>query len=440
MYNANVVREMFSLQFFADVVYHGTGGFVNPETGNTQEYDAESGMGLSPEMKVYYAERLLRKAGPKLVHEQFGKSAPIPARKGDRAEYRIRKTMGKASKPLVEGVTPAPEKMTIVPIYADVEQYGSWIGLTDKISLVAIDPLVSEATMACSEQASLTLDTVVREVINSGTSVSFAKKNNGTENASETAGRYEIDKTCLLTVADVFKMAAFLRAKNAPTKDGYFVAIAHPYVIYDLMMGAPDKTWKDVMSYAKPENMLKGEVGELGGVRFVQTSEAKIFKGAPLAANGEENLTVKSVADNVITVNEALSENELDGRFVLANNNLYEVKDNTATTITVEAVYSAGEISKDFTEGATVYPGEGGKNNCAVFSTLFIAGSEAYGVVDIGGKGAEIIAKPLGAGDDQLNQRSSVGWKAYKGAVILHPEYMIRYESGSTLADSASAN
>jgi N4-gp56 family major capsid protein len=35
----------------------------------------------------------------------------------------------------------------------------------------------------------------------------------------------------------------------------------------------------EVQKYATPENMLKGELGKLGGVRFVESTEAKIYTG-----------------------------------------------------------------------------------------------------------------------------------------------------------------
>lgn len=431
----DIILAMFTLQMHA-ADYHGTEGMVDPASGTTEAYtDTE---GLSVEMKTYYSEKLIRKQGPKLIHEQFGVSKPIPANKGDRVEFRYRKMLPKATKPLMEGITPSPDKMTIVPLYADVEQYGSWLGYTDKISFTTIDPLLSEYAVALSEQSGITCDTVVREVLNGGTNVRFAYKNAGTGNEEEVKSRAQLDRTCLITVKDIFKMATVLRTVNAPTVDGMFVAIAHPHVIFDIMMGAPDGAWKDVMKYAKPENILKGEVGSIGGVRFVETSEAKIFKGK--IADKYDYLTVKTVAENVITVEEALAEEDEDIiDYVNIGTKRYKVSavDAKNKQITLDALPEDIAVEA----GNIVYSGETGANGGAVYSTLFIAAKDAYGIVDLGGKGIEFIAKPLGSnGNDQLNQRGSVGWKTWKGAVILHDEYLLRYESSSTMAEEASAN
>ena len=49
--------------------------------------------------------------------------------------------------------------------------------------------------------------------------------------------------------------------------------------------------------------------------------------------------------------------------------------------------------------------------------------------------------KQLGYGDDPLNQRASVGWKAHKTAERLVEQYMVRIESCSArYSGTAEAN
>jgi N4-gp56 family major capsid protein len=79
-----------------------------------------------------------------------------------------------------------------------------------------------------------------------------------------------------MTADLVKRIATKLKGVNAPKIDGCYVAIIHPHVAYDLMS---DDEWMEVQKYATPENMLKGELGKLGGVRFVESTEAKVFAG-----------------------------------------------------------------------------------------------------------------------------------------------------------------
>lgn len=63
------------------------------------------------------------------------------------------------------------------------------------------------------------------------------------------------------------------RANVDPHTDGFYVAIAHPDVLYDI---ESDTNWRDVVKYDSGtfKNILKGEVGELHKIRFIKTTEA----------------------------------------------------------------------------------------------------------------------------------------------------------------------
>ena len=63
----------------------------------------------------------------------------------------------------------------------------------------------------------------------------------------------------------------------------------------------------------------------------------------------------------------------------------------------------------------------------AVYACYFI-GKGAYATTEVTGGGLQTIVKPLGSGEDPLNQRSTVGWKATKTSEILVQDYLVRLE------------
>ena len=229
---------------------------------------------LTAEMKTFYDMTLIDEASPALVHEQFGQKRPIPQGGGKTIEFRKFSPLPKATTPLTEGVTPDGKSLTVSAITATVSQYGDFIVQSDVLELTAIDNTILEATKLLGKQAGLTLDTIVRNVLVAGTNVSYASKwASGVE--TEVTSRKNLDATSTLKVDTIQRVVAKLRANNAPTIGGKYVAVIHPYVAYDLMR---DPEWIDAHKYAQPTNLFEGEIGEIGGVRFVQTSEAKIFK------------------------------------------------------------------------------------------------------------------------------------------------------------------
>lgn len=228
---------------------------------------------LSAEMKTFYDGVLLDNAKPNLVHDQFGQKRPIPKGKGKTIEFRKYKKLPKALTPLTEGVTPDPNSLAVTTVTATVKQYGDWISLSDVLILTAIDNNLSEAVILLGSQSGRTLDTVTREVINAGTNVLYAPKGNG----APVAKRTDLDGTCRVSVPLIMKAAAILKGADAVPYDRDYVGVIHPFVAYDLMM---DEKWEEYNKYTTPENMYNGEVGRIGGVRFVTSTEAKIWAKA----------------------------------------------------------------------------------------------------------------------------------------------------------------
>ena len=397
--------------------------------------------GLSDEMKVYYSMRLINLAEPELIHDQFGQKHPIPKNSGKTIEFRKYDSMPKALVPLTEGVTPAGQKLSMGVIRATIKQYGGYIELSDILELTAIDNNLVQATRLLASQAGRTADTITREVLAGGTNVVYA---GGAKDRSElVGGDSTAENNKYLTVDDIRKAVRALKVMNAQKINGYFAGIIHPDTAYDLMN---DKKWVDVKTYSDPDGIYEGEIGKIEGVRFVETTEAKIFHAAPLkiedgAEESARNLTVKSAASKVITITEKLSANQakaLTGRDILVGGELLEVESAAAgaagaATITVKTAPATAP-----TANTVIYPGEGGANGRDVYSTL-ILGADAYGVTELEGGGLQHIVKQLGSSGtaDPLNQRATAGWKLTKVAERLVEQYMVRIESASTFESGA---
>ena len=251
----------------------------NLQVFGDENLQTTSSDGLTPEMKTFYDMTLIDEAGPQLVHSQFGQKRPIPKNGGKTIEFRKFSPLEKAMQPLTEGVTPNGKNLTVTTITATVKQYGDFITQSDMLELTSLDNTILEATKLLGKQAGATLDSVVRNVLQSGTNVTYCPKVvDGVE--TEITSREDLTENCQLTVDVVMQVVAKLRAQNAPTINGKYVAIIHPYAAYDLMR---DPEWVSAHKYADPETLFEGEIGEIAGVRFVQTTEAKIYEGGIFA-------------------------------------------------------------------------------------------------------------------------------------------------------------
>ena len=412
------MREKLYLQLFAD-----------PNTNVTT--DNTTGNDLSPTMKTFYKTSLLENARNEHYFAQFGQKQPLPKNGGNKVEWRKFDTFEKALTPLTEGVTPDGRNVNMSKIEAPIAQYGDYTTISDRLELEAVDPIITAVTEEHGAQAGDTADTLIRNEVMSGTNVIYA--------GSGVTSRTALAKTDKLTSTLVDQAATFLKKMKAPTINGDYVAIVHPSVAYDLR---EDSSWLDVHKYAQPQEIYNGEIGKLHGVRFVEDTEAKIFKGEPLT-EAATNLTVKTNSSSTtVAVKEAISADEataLAGRKVLLGTAVNEIVSASAAvagsatlTIKTAATVSANDV---------IYPGEGGAAGTAVYGTIFL-GKDAYGIVEPSAESLEIIVKQRGSAGtaDPLDQRGTIGWKMTTGQKILYQERMVRVESGSFYGDVDEAN
>lgn len=225
--------------------------------------------GMTAEMKTFYSKYLIENAKPALVYDQFGQKHNIPKNGGKTIEFRKYYPLPKATTPLTEGVTPAGKALTVSTVTATVKQYGDFVPLTDMLLLTAIDNNLVQALDLLGAQAGATLDTVTREILMGGTSVQYAE--------GQVTSRATLTAEHKLTVKAVRLAARFLKKQNAPKIDGGYVAIIHPDIAYDIQ---DDPDWKEWNKYTTSDKMFQGEIGKIANVRFVETTEAKIFARA----------------------------------------------------------------------------------------------------------------------------------------------------------------
>lgn len=236
--------------------------------------DATSGNNLSAEMKTFYDMTLIDEASAQLVHDQFGQKRPIPKNGGKTIEFRKFASLPKATTALTEGVTPDGKTLDVTSITSTVAQYGDYITQSDVLELTALDNTILEATKLLGKQAGLTLDTITRNVLNAGTNVTYAPKVAGDVETAVTS-RAGLDTTAVLTVKLVQQVVAKLKGQNAPKINGAYIGIIHPYNAYQLMR---DPEWKYPHQYKDTSNLYEGEIGMIAGVRFVESTEAKVWR------------------------------------------------------------------------------------------------------------------------------------------------------------------
>lgn len=238
---------------------------------------------ISRENTEFYDKLLLSRAVAYFVHTMFAQVRDLPRRGGTNTiKFRRYGNLSAATTALSEGVTPSGSSLSVTDITASVAQYGDFITISDVIDYESKDPVLMEAADILGDQAGDTLDQLTRDVLAAGTVVTYVGQST----------RSAITTTDLITATEVRKAVRTLKNANArrltkmvkastgvatePLSAAY-IGIVHPDTTYDLQ----DETgWVPVEKYSSAMNAMENEVGKLNDVRFIETTNAKIFSGA----------------------------------------------------------------------------------------------------------------------------------------------------------------
>ena len=383
--------------------------------------------GVQPLYQPVLNRHILNVAKADLIHSQFGQKVTIPKGKGKVVAWDKLSPLPKATTPLTEGITPEGVALNVSRVTGVPLQFGSYVSTTDEFEFFTHDPTpeVLRINELLGDNAGETLDYLTARILSTGTNVQYA--------GGKTA-RASLTASDVLTVAEIKKAVRTLKGNKAKRlKGNRYVAIIHTDIAHDLMN---DDDWKFPHQYVDTKQIYEGEIGELYGVKFVESADAIVFHGDPIA--GYDELSVVKVDGKDIYIAETLTEeqaNEITSggtkRKIIVNDFIYTVSSATAGRNGEAKLTCSAAVDESVAVDMKIYAGEGAASGKPVYSTLII-GDNAYGVTDP--KDIQTIMKPLGSGGtaDPLDQRSTMGWKAHHLAKILSNEYMVRIESVST--------
>lgn len=405
---------------------------------------------LAPAIQTYYDKKLLKDMKPQLKHLQFGQKRSIPAGNGKTVQFRKYAAFAPVTSPLVEGVTPDGGSLTATEIFATVLQYGDVRTVSDMLDLVAIDPIANEIVSLHADQAALTLDNLTREVLTTSADATNVMYAAGTQ-------RSAIAKTDILNTTLLRKAVRTMKKAKVPQINGFYVAIVGPDTTFDLQA---DTNWVAKATYQDKEQMYSGEIGNIFGVKIVETTEAKVFTANTYIQEAGTNIVAVSTLTSIasaayvlatpsiqVTATAATGGTQLLGsagiaalanKYIVINGQRRKIVSAAAastagdgTILTLDAALTGVANNASACNGITIYPDGGGIIGNPVAATL-ILGKNAYGLIDVdGSSNVKTYIDPPGSGGDTLRQRTSIGWKVMGFvAKILMPQWILRIEHG----------
>jgi N4-gp56 family major capsid protein len=236
---------------------------------------------------VWAEGKMLEHAEPVLVLEKFAQAKPLPKNKADTITFRRPIPYTVSTTQLVEGVTPAPKQMSYEDVSVQMGQYGDLIEISDRVTDLAEDPVLSDASQLAGEQAAETKELIMWGTVRAGTNVSYS--GTGTP-----ASRADVNAPISLSLQrSVVRSLNGQRAKfvtrmiSASPKFGT-EAVAAGYIAFahtDLEQDIRDMDgFTPVERYGNFAPVSDREVGKVEGVRYILSPVLEPFADAGSAS------------------------------------------------------------------------------------------------------------------------------------------------------------
>jgi len=225
------------------------------------------------------------------VHAMPGMYVPARFIKGTNTlRYARYADLSVSTAVLTEGTAPTDDALTISSEFFTAAQYGATVAVSDLANLDSPHDLISIAAERVAYKAVRSMDTLVRDNIhaNAATSAIFGATASAT--LTTNTANSAVAVAGVLTGSFVKQMVARLKGSNVPQfADGTYRCIIHPSQEYDLVSDTSVNGWIESRKYVDNTNLLTGEIGQFAGVRFIVSSDAKVYATAGASSGNVYN-------------------------------------------------------------------------------------------------------------------------------------------------------
>ena len=216
------------------------------------------------------------------VHAMPGMYVPARFVKGTNTlRYARYADLAVSTTVLTEGTAPTDDALTISSEFFTAAQYGATVAVSDLANLDSPHDLISIAAERVAYKAVRSMDHLVRDEIFSSALTSAVFGATGATTLTANTANSAVAAAGVLSGSFVKQMVARLKGANVPQfADGTYRCIIHPAQEYDLISDTAVNGWIEARKYTDPTGILTGEIGQFAGVRFIVSSDAKVYATA----------------------------------------------------------------------------------------------------------------------------------------------------------------
>lgn len=239
-------------------------------------------------MDVLLDRALLLRVNPAAIHLLFADKAQLPQNVGTQTiKFRRYSNLTNATSALTEGTVPSAKTLSVTDVTGLLAQYGTYVKIFDRLAGYTAESIFGVSGDILGDNAAQTFDVIARDVIFAGSTVEYA---------SDSSARVSINAGDTLALSDIQAAVLTLKGNNArqftsiaqgtdqvgtsPIRASYF-GFVHTSV-RNILKGLTGFT--EAHKYPSTVTPLANELGEIEGVRWIETTNGKVFAGSGASA------------------------------------------------------------------------------------------------------------------------------------------------------------
>lgn len=219
--------------------------------------------GLAGVMQTYYDRVFLERAKAELRHDYGATMKKIPSNSGKVVYFNRFTPLALVTSGITESdFLPTAVDMTSTIVSATVVEYGNYTKVSEFFKMTSLDEGLKEHIEIHGQNAGESIDKLIATELSASATAQLA-------GAKSTLT--DVAATDVLSGAEIRKAVRTLKNNKAQKfEGGMFRGIIQPHTAYDLM---GNSEWLDARRYTDASGILRGVVGKLHGVEFVETNQ-----------------------------------------------------------------------------------------------------------------------------------------------------------------------
>jgi len=257
---------------------------------------------LSADPQYFYDRTTLERALDHVAFHQFGQEKPLPKNSGDGIKFSRFDSMPEGVL-LAEGYNPSPVQLAKTTATISVDYLGNYAEITEEVDMKNPDATLTEAAVLNGENAAQTLDIYYRDKIAAGTNVRYGNGVSTRVGIVTKVAANDLNTTIRALQTNKAKMFTEINRANTgvgttPIRASYF-AVTDFWVAHDL---ESITGFIPVAEYPDPSIALPNELGSYRHIRFIGTTNSKVYADLGGAASTTWKYTTADSALDVHTI------------------------------------------------------------------------------------------------------------------------------------------